>query len=334
AIGTGPYKFQDHLKGVSFSTVRNPDYFVKGRPYLDGIMTYIIPDSASQFSALRTGRIDFFPAYPELTLAQREIMTKDKSPIIIQTRRGLSFRSSLFNIKRKPWDDPRVRRAVSLASDRVAMMQVAEQGDGALGGALPPGPWSIPDEELKQIPGYRYPKDADVAEAKKLMAEAGFPDGLDVTFVTRNEVVYVNNAIALQNEVRKLGIRAKVQPLERAASYTAQQTGNFDVYSGSSAIRLDDPSELGLQYVTGAGKNYGFYSNPKVDSLFDQLLISIDPAKQRAAAVEIQKILLQDNPQIIHYWKNYSVSFWPYVKNYKIGDMYNHNRMRDVWLDK
>lgn len=333
-MGTGPYKFAEYVAGTSIRLVRNPDYFVKGRPYLDGITTYIIPDAGARFAAIRTGGIDFIPSYPSLSVSEREVLAKDKSPIVAQTRPGLGLRSTMFNFKRRPWDDARVRRAVSLAVDRQAVVKVAEQGDAVLGAALPPTNWGIPLEKLMQLPGYRYPKEADIAEAKRLLNEAGYPDGFETTLMTRAEPLYERNAVAMQGELGKLRIKAKVQPLERGASEKAQESGNFDVYSGSSSLRLDDPSDLGLFYVTGGGKNYGFYSNPNIDTLFDQLASTIDVSKQKAIALEMQNILLEDNPLIIHGWANDTVALWPSLKNYQIGGMYTHFRMRDVWLDK
>ncbi|MDP2952768.1 MAG: ABC transporter substrate-binding protein, partial [Chloroflexota bacterium] len=165
-VGTGAFKFTRFMSGVSTDLEKNPQYFAPGLPYLDGITTYVVPDPGARFAALRTGQLDYIHAYPAITPVEAEIIERDKLPIVVQTTPGLGFRIILPNFKVKPWDDARVRKAVSIAIDRRGSIQIVEKGWGVAGGPLPPPPggqWSLPADEINKLPGYRYPKDQDIA---------------------------------------------------------------------------------------------------------------------------------------------------------------------------
>ncbi|MBI2906941.1 MAG: hypothetical protein HYX92_04730 [Chloroflexi bacterium] len=190
-VGTGPYKFKSFSPGASWSAAKNSDYFIKGRPYLDGIIWYIIPDLATRFAALRTHRIQVTPFGTQgLTPSQSEIIRKELSDkIIVQRCSSPGFLSFRMPNTKAPWSDLRVRRAVELTIDRPKVIKVAMEGVADVGGFMPPGEWSLPDAELLKMPGFRQTKDADIAEAKRFMAEAGHARGIKTTTVTRNVAI-------------------------------------------------------------------------------------------------------------------------------------------------
>ncbi|MDP2951789.1 MAG: ABC transporter substrate-binding protein, partial [Chloroflexota bacterium] len=203
AVGTGPFKLKDYIRGVSWELVKNADYFVPGRPYLDGILRYIMVDRASMFAAVRTHRIQLSTMLNnETTPAERDIL-KREAPQIVQKGGTLANPMWLFfNHKRAPWSDVRVRQAVNLAYDRQAAIKVARKGDGTLGAHFLPGSgWEIPEQELLKLPGYRQPKDQDIAEAKRLLAEAGFPQGFKTTMLYWNEALYADQAVFLKDQL-------------------------------------------------------------------------------------------------------------------------------------
>ncbi|MBI2909807.1 MAG: ABC transporter substrate-binding protein [Chloroflexi bacterium] len=333
-VGTGPFRFSKYASGVSYEYVKNGDYFVKGRPYLDGIKIYPIKDDATRFAAFRTGRVLVVPPTPGVSGSQASLVKTDPS-LAVQS----GWRSSLwqfrFNLKRSPWADPRIRRAVSLVIDRQAFIAVALESAGLLGARMPSqGRWGIPEDELLKMPGYRQPKDPDVAEAKKLMAEAGFPQGFKTSILTRPEEAYQKRATFLAAELAKLGIKADLDIKPTAAEDDALIRGAFDTLSHGLAPAIDDPDLVfGDFYITSAGRNYGKYSNPKTDELHERQARALDVDLRKKLVRELLTILEQDNPDVALAWAISLIAHNSRVRNYRIAPSFSvNNRHQEIWL--
>ncbi|MDP2953854.1 MAG: ABC transporter substrate-binding protein, partial [Chloroflexota bacterium] len=192
-VGTGPFKLKSYTRGVVFEQEKFADYFIPGRPYMDGIKRYVIKDSAAIFAALRTGQVLFAGLRQHaVTSREQEILKKEVPGVAIQFVAVPNGTNLGMNLKRKPWDDVRVRKAASLAIDRRVGIQLLREGAAELGGYMPPGQWGIPEEELVKMPGYRADRQGEIAEAKKLLAEAGFPNGFKSKILTRNYKDYID----------------------------------------------------------------------------------------------------------------------------------------------
>src|SRR5262244_2459053 len=172
-VGTGPFKFKEWRRGEFVEYVKNPDYFVKGRPYLDGLKYLIIAERGTRTAALQAGRLD--AAGPGETTKAIADQLKAAIPQMVITRVGsLTSPNLLVNHTRPPFNDVRVRRAVDLAIDREGYIKGVLQGAGVAGAALAPRPygsWGLSDGELTQILGK---PDGRKAAARNLLAEAGF----------------------------------------------------------------------------------------------------------------------------------------------------------------
>ncbi|MEK7681761.1 MAG: ABC transporter substrate-binding protein, partial [Chloroflexota bacterium] len=169
-IGTGPFLFKEYTKDVGGSMVRNPNYFRPGLPYLDEVRFQVITDDATRTSAARTGRVDIAQRMP--VSAYKSI--QQTNPNVLADTEAVPWTAQLImRHDRKPWSDIRVRKAINLAVDRQEIVSGAHEGAGFITGAIPSGQvaWAALDYEkdLKNLPGYRQPKDQDIAEAKKLM---------------------------------------------------------------------------------------------------------------------------------------------------------------------
>lgn len=333
-VGTGPFKLKEYVPGTSLSYVKNPDYFVPGRPYLDGIQIYVIRDESTRFAALRTGRVLYQP-YPYGVSPTEADLLKDDPNIVVQ----MTWEPTLFhfrmNLQRAPWSDPRVRKAVALAFDRQAFIKTTMQGSGLLGAHMPSkGPWGIPEEELLKMPGYRQPKDQDIAEAKKLLAEAGYPTGFSTTVLTRPESSHRARGTFAVAELAKLGIKAEHVVKEAAVYDDTLLRGAFDTQTHGPATAIDDPDlRFGENYVTGAGRNYGKYSNPKFDELFQQQSETLDVNERKKLVRQMEDILLEDNPDVPLAWSIIRVAHSSKVKNYKIASSaYLNNKLQEVWI--
>ncbi|MBI2909006.1 MAG: hypothetical protein HYX92_15290 [Chloroflexi bacterium] len=336
-IGTGPYKFKNLTRGVSWELEKNPDYFVKGRPYLDGIKAYMIKDPGARQAAFATGQISFITPLPvptaqEATFIKRYLGEK----VVIKEVAHVGIQGVTINMQRPPWNDARVRKALSLAIDRQKALQLSAQGDGVVGAFMhPQGQWTIPRQELLSMPGYRQPKDADVAEAGKLLSEVTIPRNFRTVAITQTQQQRVNLAVYIKDELGKLGIDLSLQVLEDTAFYDAQNRKDFNLVVGIlPGVPVDDPDlAFGQTYISGAGRNYGLYSNPRFDELFVKQSTTVDVAERKRTVREMQMILFEDNPLIPIYWPIYRSIYRSSLRNWvpSLGTV-NSLRFQEVWL--
>ena len=174
-IGTGPFKVKEWRKGEFVDYVKNTDYFVKGRPYLDSLRYVVIENRGTRVSALQAGKLDVsFPG--EMTKTSAEQIKKAVPQMVVTTVGQTVNDNIIMNVKKPPFDNIKVRLAVSHAIDRRGLIQAVHQGGAVPGASLPPKPWGIwgiAEQGLLALPGYGKAAD-EKAKAKKMMAELGY----------------------------------------------------------------------------------------------------------------------------------------------------------------
>src|SRR5688500_1656189 len=218
-MGTGPFKLKEWRKGEYIDFVKNPDYFIKGRPYLDTIRYVVIGERGTRVAALQAGKVD--AAFPGDTTKVASEQLKAAVPSLVVTRASENVMENvIMNTKKPPFDNVKVRLAVSHGIDRRALNDAVHRGAAVIAAAMLPKPWGVwglSDNELLSLPGYGKPAE-EKAKARKLMAEAGFtPDKpLKVELVTRNIAIYVDMASFIANELKQIGIEATVKHIETA----------------------------------------------------------------------------------------------------------------------
>jgi peptide/nickel transport system substrate-binding protein len=334
-VGTGPFKLKKYTRGVSVELERNADYFVKGRPYLDAITIYIMPDPSSAYAALRTGRL-LMLRFLELGLGKRAEQEL-AGQLVIQRTAGIGFYAFNMNTRRRPWDDIRVRQAVSLAIDRRTSMAVVSEGEGEIGSYIPPSsPWALPAEELLTIPGYGPNVEGNRARAKQLMAEAGFPDGFKTTMLTRKLPISEKLSVFMKDQLAKIGIQATLDVQESAAAFDILNRRGFDTAPWWTAFAVADPDAVYSEFYTcDAGRNYPSLCLPEVDQLFQQQTQTLDPEARQRLVREIDRKLLEAQGSSMLHWHSYLTGHWPQVRNWlQHPSLYNNQRMQDVWLAK
>src|SRR5438309_3240131 len=173
-VGTGPFKVKEWRKGEYVDYVKNPDYFIKGRPYLDTLRYVVIENRGTRVSALQAGTLDVsFPG--DTTKTASEQLKKAVSQLVVTPVGQTVSDNIIMNVKKPPFDNPKVRLAVSYGIDRRGLIQAVHQGGAVLGASLAPKPWGvwgIAETGLQPLPGYGKPADMK-DKARKLMAEAG-----------------------------------------------------------------------------------------------------------------------------------------------------------------
>ncbi|MBI2909053.1 MAG: ABC transporter substrate-binding protein [Chloroflexi bacterium] len=324
-VGTGPFMFKNYSAGVSFEVVKNPDYFVKGLPYLDGITRYYLTDSAKRFAAFRAGQVDAVE-YGSFTATQADQLTKELPQVKVVDQRGVCWTSLYFNMDKKPWNDVRVRKAVSLAFDRQTEIKIALENRGDMGWVMPPtSMYALPQAELEKLPGFRQPKDADVTEAKKLLADAGLASGFKTDMVWRAEARYEPTATFSQNQFGKLGIDAQLRSLETAPLFDTMAKGGFDTLNFQYCITMTDPNDMLAYFVGGDPRNYSRYKDAEYDQWFKDQSSTLDTAKRKEIITKMQRKLLDTVPAIVLAWHAHIMGWYPKVRGFVPGLTISNN---------
>ncbi len=334
-VGTGPYAFKSFTGGSAFSISKNATYFIKDRPYLDGITWYVILDVATRFAALRTHRIHVTPwgSYG-ITPSQSEMIKKEpSSSVVTQRHPGINF-STLWMVNTKsPWNDVRVRRAVQLAIDRPRLIKVAAEGVADVAGFIPPSIWSLPDAELMKMPGYREAKDADIAEARRLLAEAGYAQGFKTTTMARNVASHEKIAVTVKEQLAQVGIDTAVNLRDQAAMYDLLNKRAFDTAVFDAVVSYLDPDQILGLFVSDAPPNYSDFKDEQFDKWYDQQARILDFARRKEIVFEMQRRLLDLVPNPVLFSRVYELGFQKEVRDLKAGiGIYNNMKFQNVWL--
>jgi peptide/nickel transport system substrate-binding protein len=238
----------------------------------------------------------------------------------------------------KPFTDIRVRRALTLALDRYTGGRVLYPLTGLRdpGALMRPGTdWAIPPAELEKIPGFWRDAEKSRAEARRLLAEAGYPNGFKTVMKNRNvKLPYQDLAVYAIQEWRKVGIEVDNRPLETAAWFAdGRDTGNFELFLQPTVEYMDDPDQFLNRYVTGASANYGRFSDPVLDDLFSRQARALDPAERRKLVIDLQKRVLDQAYYMPGLWWTRRVVHLSKVKNYVAPPShYTNQKLQDVWL--
>ena len=337
-IGTGPFKFVEFKPNQSITVTRNPDYWKPGRPYLDGIEYTIIKDLSTRTLSFVAGKGDLL--YGVTTPQIKDI--KSQAPqVICETTAANVSRNLLVNRDKPPFDNPDLRRAMSLSLDRQAFIDILYQGLGDVGGAMQPPPegvWGLPPEILKTLPGYDPDIQKNRAQARKIMQMLGYgPDKtLAIKVSTRDISYYRDPAVILIDQLKEIHINGELEPVETTQWYPKVMRKDYTVGLNITETGVDDPDVLYYEnYVCGAVRNYTSYCNPQVDKLVDQQSMETDPAQRKKLVWEIEKKLVEDDARPILFYPRGTICWQPQLKGLTImvNSIYNGSRYEDLWFD-
>ncbi len=339
AIGSGPFKFKNYTRGSTFEGERNPAYFVKDRPYLDGYKFYISPETSVRAAAIRSGRA--YIEFRNLPNAEVDAIRKQLGDkVAVQETPMTGEWGIAINNTKKPFDDVRVRKALSLGIDRYTMARVLYPLTGLryVGGLMRPGSeWAMSEAELEKLPGFGRDVEKNRAEAKKLLTEAGYPNGFKLVLKNRNvKLPYQDFAVFLIAEWRKIGVEVEHRPLETAAWFSdGQDTGNFELIVAPTVEFMDEPDQFLGRYATGSTQNWGRFSDPQVDDLFSRQARSLDPVERKKLINEMEKRVLDNAYFMTGLWWSRNLVQWSKVKNYVAPpNHYTNQKLQDVWLSE
>ena len=340
-VGTGPFKFVEFKTNESIKVVRNPDYWKKGRPYLDGIEYTIIPNRSTAILAFIAGKFDMtFPTEVSIPLLKD---VKSQAPKAVCKVAPTNVSTNLIvNRDAPPFDNADLRKAMALTLDRKAFVTILSEGQADIGAAMlppPEGVWGMPPEILKTIPGYGPDIKANRDEARKLMQKAGYgPDKrLKVKVSTRNIPIYRDPAVILIDQLKEIFIDGELDVVETANWFSKVARKDYTVGLNLTGSAVDDPDQNFYEnYACGSERNYTDYCNKDLQKLFDQQSMEPNFEKRKKLVWEIDKKLQEDvaRPIILH--ARTATCWQPQVKGVTvmINSSYNGYRYEDVWLDK
>ena len=337
-IGTGPYMLKEHTRKVRVVLTRNPDYFDKSRPYLDEYVILSAPDDATRKAAFRTAQADFIwvPSPSEV-----DVLRKTNPNVVAQ-----SYHNTLtpFGVAvaqdKPPFNDVRVRRAVSMAIDRQKQLDTLFEGHGIIGWGVPYIYYTDKQPTLAQLgPWWQYRP----AEAKKLLAEAGHPNGFETTLFYYEYFPQMTSQVQLvqQDLKRNLNINVKITKLDYTTYYGRYVDSKWEGmawgFQSGHAVGLDERT---YQYMhSKSTKNFFRVNDPVIDELTTKLRQTPGQADQR---VLTKKIVDREFDQVLRMWMPYDNGFLVFQPQMRNGaalamrrtDAYGPSAIARVWLDK
>ena len=337
-IGTGPFILKEHNRKVRIVLTRNPDYYDKGRPYVDEYVILSTPDTATRFAAFRAGQSDFVSL---ATPSEAELLRKTNPNVQVQAYHNTltPFGVALAQ-DRPPFNDVRVRRAISMAIDRQKQVDTVYEGHGIIGWGVPYIYYQDKPPTAKDLgPWWQYRP----AEAKKLLAEAGHPNGFTTTLFYYEYFPQMTSQVQLvQSDLKKnLNIDVKITKLDYTTYYGRYVEGKWDGLSwgfqSGHAVGLDERT---YQYMhSKSTKNFFKVNDPQIDELTTKLRQTPDRAEQ---AKITKKIVDREFDQVLRMWMPYDNGFLmvqPYMRNgsplaIRRTDAYGSPTIARVWLDK
>ncbi len=334
-IGSGPFMIQRFVRAESVELVRNPDFFLPGRPYLDGHEYVVIPSHDTLLAAFKSGQHDVNGA----NLDALKVRDLEANPdITVLTTPNFYFPQVGLNMTRAPFDDIRVREAVDLAIDRQELIDKIAFGEGKLNGPIQWGQtsWALSQEELGSLLPY------DPERARQLLADAGHEGGFQVTLRTAMVKGFWEDTVTLVAEqLSRVGINVNLQVMDLAAwLVTVLLPGDYDMTFGVNLPYNEPDRPLSFYHsagVTGSGSPTNI-PDPEIDALIEKQQVTFDEVERHRLIEEVQRLVLRRHGPALPLFSNYyHVAFWNRVKGWwppdqegTYGNIYNW----DIWLDE
>jgi peptide/nickel transport system substrate-binding protein len=341
-IGTGPWMLDSYRPNQGMTFVRNPNYFLPGQPHIERVEVTVDEDNASRIAAFLSGKYDLGWENPGTINRTDWVQIRDRLKSTRPNLRSAEFPSNVMShismrTDQKPFSDIRVRQAISLAMDRQGLLDATQEGVGAINPAVPAAlkEWSIPLNQLGE--GARYDK-YDPAEAKRLLAAAGYPQGFQGTmcFTTYGSTVLVDSMQIVLKNLKDVGIDAKLDQKEYGAYIASCFNGNFPSMTyGPQTPFLDPDNFLYAQYYPGEPKNQSHIDDPVLADMLVRQRRIFDVTKRREVIYDIQRYLAKQQYYVTAPSGVYVAVWEGALKNYGPNLGYDYGgRLVAAWLDR
>jgi peptide/nickel transport system substrate-binding protein len=339
-IGTGPFKFVGFKPNEYVKVARNPDYWKKDRPYLDGIEYTIIKNLSTAVLALVSGKFDLTFPYSLTPALLKDVKNQLPEALCEMGPVGLN-RGLIVNRDNPPFDSPELRRAMALSLDRRVFIDILTDGEGDIGGAMQPPPaglWGMPTKLLQSLPGYGPGIQENHAQARRIMGKLGYgPNNRLKVKVSARDLPYLRDtAVILIDQLKEVYIDGELETIDTATWFPKVMRRDFIVGVTGGQGGPDPDQNLQQMYGCGGDLNYDGYCSAEVDRLIDRQSIEADPEKRKQLVWEIERKLVEDGGRPIIFYDRRGTCGRPYVKGWTamVNSLFNGWRMEDVWLDK
>ncbi len=348
--GSGPFVLEEYSSGNFYHVNRNENYFKPGKPYFDRIEHFIIVDTATLTAQIESRNIDMMNGgFSNLTPREYlDLEQRMEGEYVMHEFPPSGNWGLMMNVKREPFSDTRVRKAIHLAVDRDDLND--KIWDSTAGIACPLGGMGHDFDVCATWPGIR-PKDSpggqeDLAEAKRLIEEAGYPDGFETTYTARQAAGYPKQCQVLKQQLEAaLGITGNIETLPSAAGYAKYGTsrgvdaaGDWEIAcQGEGMVVLDPDALYGGIYNRGGTRNYTDWTNQLVEDWFEAQKVEQDPARRQEINKEAELWLLDfsDNHWVNLGWNRF---FWIVHRDIKgfhpPTTVQYFFKYEDYWLDR
>ena len=359
--GSGPFVLEEYQRGNRYFVTKNQDYFKEGRPFFDSIDHFIITDTGTLIAQFKAGQLDMMNGGFS-NLQPTEYLQLDSDTVgssnghITAHALGGTFNVLLMvNVKAEPFTDIRVRKAIYLALDRQVINDLLQDNTAAIPCPMMSMGYSF--DECAKWPGIRDKSSeggkADLAFAKQLMADAGFPDGFKVKYDARQVGNYTDVCSVVKQQLSNaLGIEGDIGTHESAAGYALFATSRSSVgdwelaCQGEGMTVVDADGLLGGVYLTGATRNYTNWEPDFIREKFELQKVEQDPDKRRAILKEIEEYLVPtdpndissgyiDNPSTTLYWGKFFWLVHEDIRGFNVPQTVQSGfKHEDLWLDR
>ena len=337
--GTGPFRSVRRVENEVWVMEKNPNYWNKGLPYLNGIEFYhVLPFSPEMASAILSNRVDYVLATDPVTFRKAKTMPE----ISTDTHYQSVVHATWINNKKKPLDDPRVRRALNLALDHRVLVEVVKDVAPMITGGFiyPFSEFAAPKEEFEKRLGHQADPTAAIKEAKGLMAAAGYANGINgLDYMVRDIAIFKLWSQAIQAMLKDaLNVQCNLRTVVESVWFEDAASGHFDLAIGAIVSTLVDPSDyFNAWYGKNGPQNYSFWDNKEFQALSAQIDREVDPAKRLPLIHQAEAIMEQDPPLLPIAWETIHTVWYSYLKGLRpqgAFGVYDMVREDTFWLDK
>lgn len=336
-IGTGPFKFKEWIKDDRLTFVRNEAYWEKGLPYLDQIIYKPFPEPTTRVINLKTSKVDIIHVVPITDAAE----LKKNAQMKVLGRTGGEMQQLYFNTAKPPFDNKKVRQAVSYGIDRQTICNSVFMGFAEVAQDLfPSWHWA----HSSNVKAYPYNPD----KAKALLKEAGYSPEKPLSFsiLCENAPRFTDQLVIMQAQLAKIGVKVEILPVEKSYRIDAEWGRKGRDYEAMIAGIGDEMTETQWAYRFFHSKSFydnnGYNNerlgkkgtqNPEVDRLLSEIVKIADRSRRRKMWEDVEKMIIDDAPVLRLSYADNLIGMIDHVKNHKILTR-NNVTLKEVWIDK
>jgi ABC-type transport system substrate-binding protein len=334
AAGTGPFMFDKFKPKKMIGLKRNPNYYRKGEPCLDGFEARTIKSGSVRILSLKKGDLDVINTFPESQFPQ----LKSEKTITVQEGKSSTLTLLPMNTKIPALADKRVRQAIQYAVNGQQLIDNVYRGAGVMIESIFPS-WHPAFTKAADLSPIRQNAD----KAKALLKAAGYGPGgkkLVLNLETGSGGAHVQRGVLLQAQLKAVGIDLKVKNISGGQMFANMRSGNYQLALWQMLGGPNMKDYAWNLYSSGGGNNVTFYNKPggyqnaKANALANEIVKTEDPAKVQDKIKELQKIIFDDVPYIFLNYRNHRTARRTYVKDFRTGKLKGREDIRRVWLDK